>query len=163
MSKVARFLDKDPTDDLREFLSGYERTLDVQDQITLNHLLDELDMAADWYYGQNELNKGRVRYVDAALRLRFPRFWAGVEAVERIFSKVAESAREQRYAAIERERVRTTEFSIERADPRILDRLRSAHNAAKGKGDQGAFDVWNTVAEILYESTTENVQELERQ
>ena len=33
----------------------------------------------------------------------------------------------------------------------ILRRLREADKAAKGKGDQGAFDVWNAVAAILKE------------
>lgn len=33
----------------------------------------------------------------------------------------------------------------------ILRRLHEAHEAAQGKGDQGAFDVWNAVSAILKE------------
>lgn len=35
----------------------------------------------------------------------------------------------------------------------IIDRLRAAHEAAQGNGDQGAFDVWNVVSGLLIEST----------
>jgi hypothetical protein len=31
----------------------------------------------------------------------------------------------------------------------IIERLREIHEAAKGKGDQGAWNVWNAVAEIV--------------
>lgn len=31
----------------------------------------------------------------------------------------------------------------------ILAKLREAHDTAQGRGDQGAFDVWNVVAEIV--------------
>ncbi len=34
----------------------------------------------------------------------------------------------------------------------ILRELRTAHLLAEGKGDQGAFDVWNTVAAIVKEN-----------
>lgn len=157
MSKRTRFLDKDPTEELREFLSTYERTLDVQEQIKLDRLLDELDMAADWYYSQNELNKGRLRHAEADRHLQHSRFWAAVSAVERIFSKIADAAREQRWAASARERERIAQLS-QATDSRILDRLRAVHNAAAGKGDQGAWDVWNTVGEILDEPVREEVR-----
>jgi hypothetical protein len=146
MSKVARFMETDPTTTLREFLSDYRRTLDVQEQIQLDRLLDELDTETDWYYSQNELNKGRLRQAEADARLRYQPFWAGVSAVERIFSKIADAAREQRWAVTARERERMT---VPSEEPRALDRLRSAHEAAKGKGDAGAWEVWDTVADIL--------------
>lgn len=150
MSKVTKFLDKDPTEELRELLAAYRRTLDVQQQIELDRLLDELDMATDWYYSQNMLNKGRLRHAEADRQLQYPRFWAAVSAVERIFSKIADAAREQRLAASARERERMAELSLA-TDSRLLDRLRVVHTASKGKGDQGAFDVWNEVADILGE------------
>ena len=33
----------------------------------------------------------------------------------------------------------------------LLHELRQVHEASKGKGDQGAFDVWNAVANLLGE------------
>lgn len=31
----------------------------------------------------------------------------------------------------------------------VMRRLREVHDASQGKGDQGAWDVWNTVANLL--------------
>lgn len=36
-------------------------------------------------------------------------------------------------------------------DERVIHKLKQAHEAAQGKGDQGAFDVWNVVGELLKE------------
>jgi hypothetical protein len=37
-------------------------------------------------------------------------------------------------------------------DSELLRKLREAHEAAKGKGDRGAWAVWSLVAEIVAET-----------
>lgn len=108
---VVQFLDEDPTTELREFLQSRLVEMNIEDRLKFDRMLDELDTSMDWYYSQNELNRGRVRQTQAELRLRFAHFWAGVEAVERLLSKVSEAAREQRWAAVARERARVIELA----------------------------------------------------
>jgi hypothetical protein len=36
--------------------------------------------------------------------------------------------------------------------PSIIERLERVHSASQGKGDQGAFDVWDEVAAIIQSS-----------
>lgn len=40
-----------------------------------------------------------------------------------------------------------------RYDSALIDRLRQVHEASQGKGDQGAFDVWNVVAREIDDYT----------
>lgn len=104
-----KHLDPKPTAELQEFLRDKITALDTKARVQFNHLLDDLDRQMDWYYSQNQLNKGRVEWLKAELRLSHGWFWRGVEALVLLCNKIAEAGRQQRQAAIALEREREQE------------------------------------------------------